>query len=93
MNAFELKDLAMARLEAFQRGAVPLHQLVGDLQSILDNLPKPEPSWKLDFDKYNFALEEVNALRLDESNRDQDGHEDFVKATVQKLKDLLEHSE
>jgi hypothetical protein len=44
MNADELMKLAKSRLEMFERGILPLHQLVGDLKGIQDSLPDPSPS-------------------------------------------------
>lgn len=83
----------MARLEAFERGALPLHQLVGDLKGVQDSLPEPEPNWKSDFDKYRFALEEVNALRLDEGGAEDNEYSQFVAEAVRKLKALLDVAE
>ena len=89
MSIDDLMKLAKSRLEMFERGSLPLHQLVGDLKGIQDSLPDPAPSWKDDFDKHGFALEEVNALRLDEDFEGGDEHDDFVASTVKKLKELV----
>lgn len=81
--------MARARLEAFEAGAVPLHQLVGDLRSIQDSFSTPTPAWLKEFDRLRFGLEEVNAVQLAEGNLASELHEEFVQTCVKKLKALL----
>jgi hypothetical protein len=89
MNSVELTKMVRERLEAFEAGGVPLHQLVGDLRSIQDSFPTPKPAWLKEFDRLRFGLEEVNAVRLAEENVASDLHEDLVRTSVAKLKALL----
>lgn len=90
MKTQELMNLARSRLELFESGAIPLHQLVGDLKSVQESLSDPAPRWLGDFDRLRFTLEEVNALRLDASSTENSGHEELVRSTINDLKRLID---
>lgn len=90
MKTEELIELARDRLELFESGAIPLHQLAGDLKSVQDSLSEPLPGWFGDFDRLRFTLEEVNALRLDEGSAENAEHEELVKNTVRDLTQLID---
>ena len=90
MTDGELLTQARHRLDLFEEGALPLHQLVGDLRGIRDSLATRSKSWLAAFDREWFALEEVNAVRLDEEYSGTDSLEGFVRTTVGKLRLLVD---
>ena len=90
MTDSELLTQARRRLDLFEEGALPLHQLVGDLRGIQDSLATRNESWLAAFDKERFALEEVNAVRLDEEYNGTDSLDGFVRTTVGKLRLLVD---
>ena len=91
MNTVDLLKLAKERLELFESGGIPLHQLVGDLKSVQDSLRETLPRWTRDFDSLRFALEEVNALRLDGSSESGE-QEKLVQRSVRDLKRLIDRA-
>ena len=91
MTNDELVQIMAARLRAFEDGSIRLHQVVGELQALQDNFDTPEVAWVEQFDKELFALEEVNAIRLDEGYAGEDPYEDFVQEKVSRVRALIEH--
>ena len=84
-NTDVLNDM-VARLDLFEKGRVPLHQLVGELKVLQDDLKGVDDAWLAEFDRLRFALEEVNAIRLDEEYSGSDEYDAFLTKTVEKLK-------
>ena len=91
MTNDELVQIMAAKLRAFEDGSMQLHQVVGELQALNDNLDTPEISWVEQFNKELFALEEVNAIRLDEGYSGKDPYDDFVQEKVSRVRALVEH--
>jgi hypothetical protein len=90
MTDHELVQIMAAKLGAFEKGSMPLHQIVGELKGLQDSLNTPKPDWIEQFDKERFALEEVNALRLDEESSGEDQYDDFVREKTSRLRELIE---
>ena len=91
MTSDELVQIMAAKLRAFEDGSMRLHQVVGELQALNDNLDTPEVSWVEQFNKELFALEEVNAVRLDEDYAGKNTYDDFVQEKVSRIRALVEH--
>ena len=69
---------------------MPLSQIVGELEALQHNLESTEEDWIERFDKERFALEEVNAVRLDEEYSGSDEHDPLIEETVSRLRSLIE---
>lgn len=91
MTNEELVQIMAAKLRAFEDGSMPLHQIVGELQVLNDNLDTPEIAWVEQFNEELFALEEINAVRLDEGYSGEDPYDDFVQEKVSRVRSLIEH--
>ena len=89
MNISEILDNVLSCLTQFKSGAVPLHQLVGELKVLQDDIEGVDEVWLAEFDRLRFALEEVNAIRLDEEYSGSDEYDSFVDETVEKLESLI----
>lgn len=82
----------LTRINLFENGLIPLYELVNDLITLQDRLEEYNPSWLEQFDALRFSLEEVNAIRLDESFSGADENDCFLKQTLQKIKLLIMQS-
>jgi hypothetical protein len=76
----EMLLLMRRRIELFTSRALPLHQLVNDLKSLEGGLISVGQSWRSEFEKQWIALEEVNAIRLDE---EYSGSDDLELSRIQ----------
>ncbi|GIW97145.1 MAG: hypothetical protein KatS3mg111_0478 [Pirellulaceae bacterium] len=86
MNNNDVLNDVVSCLNLFERGSIPLHQLVGELKVLQDDLEGFDDAWLAEFDRLRFALEEVNAIRLDEEYSGSDEYDSFLTETVEKLK-------
>jgi hypothetical protein len=89
MNTNKIFSDVLSCLERYLNGSMPLHQLSAELKVLQDDIEGMPNSWVIEFDKLRSALEEVNAIRLDEDYTGSNEHDDFVRQTVEKLKSLV----
>lgn len=90
MKDHETLEIIKARLQAFKGGRIPLSQIVGELEALQDNLESAEEDWIERFNKERFALEEINAIRLDEEYSGSDEYDLLIEETVSRLRSLIE---
>lgn len=64
-------ELMLDRLEAFQRSAISLGKLIGDLRSLVEVLKLPSPNWKERFIGEWMTLEEVYDVAIDRNELDR----------------------
>jgi len=93
MTDTELLSSMRRRIELFASRQLPLHQLVNDLESLESGLISVSQGWHFAFQKEWIALEEVNAIRLDEEYSGSDDLEVFLKETCERLLQLIATSD
>jgi hypothetical protein len=93
MTDRELFSTMKRRIELFASRRLPLHQLVNDLKSLESGLISVSQSWHSKFQKEWIALEEVNAIRLDEEYSGSDDFEVFLNETCGRLLQLIATSD
>ena len=81
-------------LSGYDCKKVGLHQLVSELTVLQDSLTGMPAHWLTEFDRLRFALEEVNAVILDEGQTTRaDDYERFVCDLVEQLRELVNREE
>lgn len=89
MKDKEIIKIIAAKINSFEKGAMPLSQLPGELEGLQQSLIEVDAGCLKEFDETRFSLEEINAVILDEENDSLVDYSDFLASKLAKLKDLL----